>query len=71
VKGIEADRAGERYWSPAAYRGTTLFLSRSPPVRIEPLKGTTPLTDYVIDLAPAHRVLRLTAGKNVDRRDPG
>jgi hypothetical protein len=27
------------------------------------LKGTTQLTDYVIDLDPAHRVLRLTAGK--------
>jgi hypothetical protein len=40
-----------------------LFLSRSPPVRIYPLKTTTPLTDYVIDLAPAHRVLRLTVGK--------
>jgi hypothetical protein len=42
-----------------------LFLSRSLSVRIQPLKGTTQLTDYVIDLAPAHRVLRLTAGKTL------
>jgi hypothetical protein len=27
--------------------------------------GTTQLTDYVIDLAPAQRVLRLTAGKTL------
>jgi hypothetical protein len=27
--------------------------------------GTTPLTEYVIDLAPAQRVLRLTAGKTL------
>jgi hypothetical protein len=44
---------------------TALIFEPEPASWNPALTGTTPLTGYVIDLDPVHRVLRLTAGKTL------